>query len=152
MAAPEPTFADFIRRLRAGDARAAAELVRRYEPHLRRIVRLNLAFPHGGGPAGASAPAPGRRAPCPGSTARSERRHRFALLGAGGGRAGSRANRLPPRPRRRPNGGCRVLRKPFTQLTLAGIRAGSDWEGRPARCIRTAAKESAKSSNGFVRP
>jgi hypothetical protein len=42
MAAPDPGFADFIRRLRAGDEGAAAELVRRYEPHIRRIVRLHL--------------------------------------------------------------------------------------------------------------
>jgi RNA polymerase sigma-70 factor (ECF subfamily) len=42
MAALDPTFADFIGRIRAGDEQAAAELVRRYEPHIRRIVRLNL--------------------------------------------------------------------------------------------------------------
>ena len=42
MSAPNPTFADFIGRIRAGDEQAAAELVRRYEPHVRRIVRLNL--------------------------------------------------------------------------------------------------------------
>jgi RNA polymerase sigma-70 factor (ECF subfamily) len=42
MSAPNPTFADFIGRIRAGDEQAAAELVRRYEPHIRRIVRLNL--------------------------------------------------------------------------------------------------------------
>jgi RNA polymerase sigma-70 factor (ECF subfamily) len=42
MCAPNPTFADFIGRIRAGDEQAAAELVRRYEPHIRRIVRLNL--------------------------------------------------------------------------------------------------------------
>jgi RNA polymerase sigma-70 factor (ECF subfamily) len=41
MAEPN-TFADFIRRIRAGDARAAEDLVRRYEPLIRREVRLNL--------------------------------------------------------------------------------------------------------------
>jgi RNA polymerase sigma-70 factor (ECF subfamily) len=35
-------FADFLRRIRAGDQQAAAELVRRYEPLIRREVRLNL--------------------------------------------------------------------------------------------------------------
>jgi RNA polymerase sigma-70 factor (ECF subfamily) len=35
-------FADFIRRIRAGDAQAAADLVRQYEPLLRRMVRLRL--------------------------------------------------------------------------------------------------------------
>ena len=34
------TFADFIRRIRAGDDRAAQELVERYEPVIRREVRL----------------------------------------------------------------------------------------------------------------
>ena len=36
------TFADFLRRIRAGDQQAAAELVRRYEPLIRREVRLHL--------------------------------------------------------------------------------------------------------------
>ena len=35
-------FADFIARVRAGDEQAAAELVRRYEPLIRREVRLHL--------------------------------------------------------------------------------------------------------------
>jgi RNA polymerase sigma-70 factor (ECF subfamily) len=35
-------FADFICRIRAGDDRAARELVRRYEPVIRREVRLRL--------------------------------------------------------------------------------------------------------------
>ncbi len=36
----EPTsFADLIRRVRGGDADAAAELVRNYEPAIRRAVR-----------------------------------------------------------------------------------------------------------------
>jgi RNA polymerase sigma-70 factor (ECF subfamily) len=35
-------FADFMRRVRAGDEQAAAELVRRYEPLIRREVRLHL--------------------------------------------------------------------------------------------------------------
>ena len=38
-------FADFLRRIRAGDARAAEELVRRYEPMIRREVRLKLNDP-----------------------------------------------------------------------------------------------------------
>jgi RNA polymerase sigma-70 factor (ECF subfamily) len=36
------TFADFVRRIRAGDEQAAAELVRQYEPLIRREVRLHL--------------------------------------------------------------------------------------------------------------
>lgn len=39
------TFADFIRRIRAGDDRAAQELVARYEPVIRREVRLRLKDP-----------------------------------------------------------------------------------------------------------
>lgn len=39
---PESSFADLIRRVRAGDAAAAAELVREYEPAIRRAVRLRL--------------------------------------------------------------------------------------------------------------
>jgi RNA polymerase sigma-70 factor (ECF subfamily) len=35
-------FADLVRRVRAGDPDAAAELVRRYEPTIRRIARLRL--------------------------------------------------------------------------------------------------------------
>jgi RNA polymerase sigma-70 factor (ECF subfamily) len=38
----EPSFPDLIRRVRAGDDAAAAELVRRYEPAIRRSVRLRL--------------------------------------------------------------------------------------------------------------
>jgi RNA polymerase sigma-70 factor (ECF subfamily) len=38
----EATFADLIRRARGGDDGAAAELVRRYEPAVRRAVRLRL--------------------------------------------------------------------------------------------------------------
>jgi RNA polymerase sigma-70 factor (ECF subfamily) len=38
-------FADFIRRIRAGDDRAAQELVERYEPVIRREVRLRLRDP-----------------------------------------------------------------------------------------------------------
>src|SRR5262245_45627040 len=37
-----PTFAEWIARVRAGDAGAAEQLVRRYEPDLRRVVRLQL--------------------------------------------------------------------------------------------------------------
>jgi RNA polymerase sigma-70 factor (ECF subfamily) len=36
------SFADFIHKIRAGDQEAAAELVRRYEPLIRRTVRLHL--------------------------------------------------------------------------------------------------------------
>jgi RNA polymerase sigma-70 factor (ECF subfamily) len=39
------TFAEFIRRIRAGDDRAAQELVERYEPVIRREVRLRLKDP-----------------------------------------------------------------------------------------------------------
>jgi RNA polymerase sigma-70 factor (ECF subfamily) len=41
----ENSFADFIRRIRAGDEQAAAELVRRYEPAIRREVRLRMHDP-----------------------------------------------------------------------------------------------------------
>jgi RNA polymerase sigma factor (sigma-70 family) len=36
------TFADFVRRIRAGDEQAAVELVRQYEPLIRREARLQL--------------------------------------------------------------------------------------------------------------
>jgi RNA polymerase sigma-70 factor (ECF subfamily) len=39
------SFADFIRRIRAGDDQAAQELVARYEPVIRREVRLRLKDP-----------------------------------------------------------------------------------------------------------
>jgi RNA polymerase sigma-70 factor (ECF subfamily) len=38
-------FADFLRRIRAGDERAASELVERYEPLIRRSIRLRLTDP-----------------------------------------------------------------------------------------------------------
>jgi RNA polymerase sigma-70 factor (ECF subfamily) len=38
-----PTFEDLIRRVRSWDQEAAAELVRRYEPAIRRAVRVRLA-------------------------------------------------------------------------------------------------------------
>src|SRR4051812_28737481 len=38
-----PTYDDLIRRVRAWDPDAAAELVRRYEPAIRRAVRVRLA-------------------------------------------------------------------------------------------------------------
>ena len=38
----DPAFADFIRRIRAGDQEAAADLVRQYEPTVRRVVRFRL--------------------------------------------------------------------------------------------------------------
>lgn len=37
-----PPFAEFIARIRAGDARAAEELVQKYEPIVRRAVRVRL--------------------------------------------------------------------------------------------------------------
>jgi RNA polymerase sigma factor (sigma-70 family) len=36
------TFTEFVRRIRAGDEQAAVELVRQYEPLIRRAVRLRL--------------------------------------------------------------------------------------------------------------
>jgi RNA polymerase sigma-70 factor (ECF subfamily) len=39
---PEPSFSDLIKRVRAGDEAAAAELVQRYEPAIRRSARLRL--------------------------------------------------------------------------------------------------------------
>jgi RNA polymerase sigma-70 factor (ECF subfamily) len=39
------TFTNFVRRIRAGDEQAAAELVRQYEPLIRREVRLHLEDP-----------------------------------------------------------------------------------------------------------
>jgi RNA polymerase sigma-70 factor (ECF subfamily) len=41
----EPSFRDLVARVRAGDDEAAAELVRRYEPTLRRTARLRLRDP-----------------------------------------------------------------------------------------------------------
>jgi RNA polymerase sigma-70 factor (ECF subfamily) len=38
-------FADFLRRIRGGDEDAAAELVRQYEPLLRREIRMRLTDP-----------------------------------------------------------------------------------------------------------
>jgi DNA-directed RNA polymerase specialized sigma24 family protein len=38
----QPSFPEFIRRIRAGDERAAVELVQRYEPAIRRAVRVRL--------------------------------------------------------------------------------------------------------------
>jgi RNA polymerase sigma factor (sigma-70 family) len=40
-----PSFRDLIRRVRAGDAEAAAELVRQYEPTIRLVVRRRLTDP-----------------------------------------------------------------------------------------------------------
>jgi RNA polymerase sigma-70 factor (ECF subfamily) len=42
---PEASFGDLVRRVRAGDAHAAAELVRQFEPEVRRHVRLRLTNP-----------------------------------------------------------------------------------------------------------
>jgi RNA polymerase sigma-70 factor (ECF subfamily) len=41
----ETSFSGFIRRIRSGDEQATAELVRRYEPEIRREVRLRLRDP-----------------------------------------------------------------------------------------------------------
>lgn len=41
----DPLFTDLIVRIRAGDEAAAAELVRRYEPEIRREVRFHLRDP-----------------------------------------------------------------------------------------------------------
>ncbi len=38
----QDTFADFMRRIRDGDEQAAVEMVRRYEPLIRREIRLQL--------------------------------------------------------------------------------------------------------------
>ncbi len=43
--AQDPEFAEFLLRIRAGDAQAAEELVRRYESLIRREVRLKLQDP-----------------------------------------------------------------------------------------------------------
>jgi RNA polymerase sigma-70 factor (ECF subfamily) len=40
--ADTPPFADFVARIRAGDERAAEELVQQYEPLIRREIRMNL--------------------------------------------------------------------------------------------------------------
>jgi RNA polymerase sigma-70 factor (ECF subfamily) len=40
-----PDFDKFLAALRAGDERAAAELVRRYEPYLRQVIRMRLTDP-----------------------------------------------------------------------------------------------------------
>jgi RNA polymerase sigma-70 factor (ECF subfamily) len=40
-----PSFAEFMRRIRAGDERAAVELVERYEPAIQRAVRVRLRDP-----------------------------------------------------------------------------------------------------------
>jgi RNA polymerase sigma-70 factor (ECF subfamily) len=41
----ELSFPELIRRVRAGDGQAAAELVRRYEPAIRRVARVRLSDP-----------------------------------------------------------------------------------------------------------
>ncbi|MDR3639001.1 MAG: ECF-type sigma factor [Isosphaeraceae bacterium] len=45
MSETEATFQTLIERVRAGDERAAEELVRRYEPMVRRAARVRLADP-----------------------------------------------------------------------------------------------------------
>jgi RNA polymerase sigma factor (sigma-70 family) len=42
---PEQPFAELMCRVRAGDPEASAELVRRYEPEIRRFIRLHLTDP-----------------------------------------------------------------------------------------------------------
>lgn len=42
----DSTFADLLQRIRAGDQQAATDLVRHYEPELRRIVRVRLGGAH----------------------------------------------------------------------------------------------------------
>jgi RNA polymerase sigma-70 factor (ECF subfamily) len=44
--AEEASFQDLIRRVRSGDDDAAAELVRRYEPAVRRVARIRLGEAH----------------------------------------------------------------------------------------------------------
>jgi RNA polymerase sigma-70 factor (ECF subfamily) len=41
----DPSFEEFMRRIRAGDEQAAEDLVRRYEPAIRRAVRVRLRDP-----------------------------------------------------------------------------------------------------------
>src|SRR5437870_1877835 len=41
----EAAFRDLIHRVRAGEQEAAAELVRQYEPEIRRAIRLRLTDP-----------------------------------------------------------------------------------------------------------
>ncbi len=41
----DPAFDEFVRRIRAGDEGAAADLIRRYEPAIRRAVRVQLRDP-----------------------------------------------------------------------------------------------------------
>jgi RNA polymerase sigma-70 factor (ECF subfamily) len=41
----EEAFRELIRKVRTGDQQAAAELVRKYEPEIRRVVRLRLTDP-----------------------------------------------------------------------------------------------------------
>jgi RNA polymerase sigma-70 factor (ECF subfamily) len=45
MSGDDESFRDLIRRVRAGDEQAAAELVRQYEPEIRREVRVRLTDP-----------------------------------------------------------------------------------------------------------
>jgi RNA polymerase sigma-70 factor (ECF subfamily) len=41
----DEAFADLLRRVRTGDEQAATQLVRQYEPEIRRVVRIRLANP-----------------------------------------------------------------------------------------------------------
>jgi RNA polymerase sigma-70 factor (ECF subfamily) len=40
-----PSFRSLVQRVRRGDQQAAAELLRHYEPHIRRVVRVRLTDP-----------------------------------------------------------------------------------------------------------
>jgi RNA polymerase sigma-70 factor (ECF subfamily) len=41
-----PCFRELIRRVRSGDQQAAADLIRQYEPEIRRFIRVRLTDPH----------------------------------------------------------------------------------------------------------
>jgi RNA polymerase sigma-70 factor (ECF subfamily) len=45
MSKPEQDFGELLRRAREGDGAAAAELVRQYEPEIRRAIRLRMTDP-----------------------------------------------------------------------------------------------------------
>lgn len=45
MSQPEQEFGELLRRTREGDGTAAAELIRQYEPEIRRAIRLRMSDP-----------------------------------------------------------------------------------------------------------
>lgn len=45
MSQPDNSFSDLVRRVREGESAAAAELVRLYEPEIRRVVRVRMTDP-----------------------------------------------------------------------------------------------------------